>query len=90
MQSNCWSIYLLRCADNSLYAGITTDIDRRLNEHNHSNRLGAKYTRVRRPVTLAYLEQASDRSSASQREYQLKKLTKKEKEALVKKYLAQR
>ena len=78
-----WYVYFLRCADNSLYAGITTDIERRLNEHNTSNKLGAKYTRVRRPVSLAHLEQAIDRKSASQREYQLKQLSKKQKENLV-------
>ena len=86
MQSKTWYIYFLRCADKSLYAGITTDIDRRIEEHNHSNSLGAKYTRVRRPVTLAYLEQTTSRSVASQREYQLKKLSKKEKEYLVAQY----
>lgn len=78
-----WFVYFLRCADNSLYGGITTDIKRRLHEHNQSNTLGAKYTRVRRPVTLAYSEQADNRAQASQREYQLKQLNKKAKEHLV-------
>ncbi|GLX79109.1 hypothetical protein tinsulaeT_24490 [Thalassotalea insulae] len=80
-----WFVYLLRCADNSLYTGITTDVERRLKQHNHCNKTGAKYTRVRRPVALAYLEPATNRSAASQREYQLKQLTKAEKERLVKK-----
>ncbi len=83
MKSESWFVYMLRCADNSLYAGITTNLERRLSEHNHSNRLGAKYTRVRRPVCLAYSEKVENRSQASQREYQLKKLSKANKEKLV-------
>jgi len=81
-----WTVYLLRCHDNSLYAGITTDIERRLAEHNNS-KLGAKYTRARRPVALAYQESAVDKSSAAKREYQLRTLSKKKKEQLVKLYL---
>jgi len=78
-----WFTYFLRCSDNSLYAGVTTDLKRRLFEHNNSNKLGAKYTRVRRPVSLAYAEHNLDRKSACQREYQLKKLSKEKKEHLV-------
>ena len=81
--SSPWFVYLLRCADNSLYGGITTDLNRRLSEHNDSNKLGAKYTRARRPVCLAYAEQCTNRQSASIREYQLKKLKKCQKEQLV-------
>jgi len=84
--SSSWFVYLLRCADNSLYAGITTDLKRRLSEHNNSNKLGAKYTRARRPVCLAYSENCTDRQSASIREYQLKKLKKSEKEQLVSRF----
>jgi putative endonuclease len=80
-----WWVYLLRCNDNSLYAGITTDISRRLHEHNTS-KLGAKYTRARRPVTLAYQEKVENRSKASSREYQIRKLNKLKKENLVKIY----
>lgn len=82
---NTWFVYLLRCNDNSLYAGITTDIERRLHQHNHT-KLGAKYTRAKRPVTLAFIESATDKSSASKREYQLRKLTKTSKEQLVSTY----
>lgn len=82
---NTWFVYLLRCNDNSLYAGITTDIERRLHQHNHT-KLGAKYTRAKRPVTLAFIESAADKSSASKREYQLRKLTKTSKEQLVSTY----
>ena len=78
-----WFVYFLRCADNSLYAGVTTDLKRRLQEHNHSNKLGAKYTRVRRPVSLAYAETAENRQTACKQEYQLRKLKKAKKEQLV-------
>ncbi|WP_343816208.1 GIY-YIG nuclease family protein [Colwellia asteriadis] len=81
MQTTWW-VYLLRCNDNSLYTGITTDVSRRLHEHNTS-KLGAKYTRAKRPVTLAYQEEALNKSTAASREYQLRKLTKQKKEHLV-------
>lgn len=74
---------MLRCADNSLYTGITTDIDRRLNEHNTDNKKGARYTRVRRPVELVYIEDCHNRAQASTREYHLKKLPRLEKLKLV-------
>lgn len=76
-----WYVYLLRCADGSLYAGITTDPDRRLAEHNAGT--GAKYTRARRPLALAWLEPAADRAAASRREYQVRTLAKADKERLV-------
>ena len=82
-----WWVYLLRCNDNSLYAGVTTDIKRRINEHNTS-KLGAKYTRARRPVSLAYLEQVANKSIACKREYELRQLSKHKKEQLVDKYFA--
>jgi len=83
-----WFVYYLRCVDNSLYAGITTDLDRRLTEHNNCNKSGAKYTRVRRPVSMVYHEVHLDRKSASQREYQLKQLTKLQKEKLVSNFIS--
>lgn len=86
MNDKPWFIYLLRCADNSLYAGVTTDLERRLHEHNQSRTKGAKYTRVRRPVTIAYAEQATTRQHACQREYQVRKLSKHEKEKLANAY----
>lgn len=67
-----YHIYILQCADNTLYTGITTELDRRIEEHNSSAK-GAKYTRARRPVTLVYSEKYDDRSSASKREYEIKK-----------------
>jgi putative endonuclease len=84
-QTNTWTIYFLRCNDNSLYTGITTDIKRRLHQHNKT-KLGAKYTRARRPVVLVYSETAADKSTASKREYQLRTLTKKQKEKIVSAY----
>lgn len=86
-ENSSWQVYLLRCNDNSLYAGITTDIERRLQQHNNS-KLGAKYTRARRPVSLVYIESANDRSAASKREHQLRLLTKLKKEQLVQTYQA--
>lgn len=77
-----WYVYILRCADNSLYTGVTTDPARRLSEHN-SSRNGARYTRARQPVTLEYLETAEDRSAACCREYALKQLRRIDKEALI-------
>jgi putative endonuclease len=73
---------MLRCADNSLYTGVTTDVERRVVEHNAEKSV-TKYTRVRQPVSLAYFEKAESRSEACKREAQLKKLTKKDKETLV-------
>jgi putative endonuclease len=84
--SQHWFTYLLRCNDNSLYAGVTTDLNRRLAEHNNDNRLSAKYTRARRPVTLVYAESCINRQTACQREYQLRKLPKHKKEQLVCQY----
>lgn len=77
-----WYVYLLRCADNSLYCGVTTDIERRIHEHNHCNKKAAKYTRVRRPIHLAYQEACDSKQAAYQREYQIKRLTKQKKEVL--------
>ncbi|MDH5185029.1 MAG: GIY-YIG nuclease family protein [Gammaproteobacteria bacterium] len=73
-----WFVYLLECADQSLYTGITTDLERRVDEHNGS-KLGARYTRSRRPVRLLYHERYDDRSSATQREIQIKRFSRKEK-----------
>lgn len=80
-----WKVYMVQCADHTLYTGVTTDLKRRLEEHNQSH-LGAKYTRVRRPVYLVYAEPADDRSSACRREAEIKKLTRKKKLELVSRY----
>ena len=80
-----WYIYIVKCIDNTLYTGITTDIDRRILEHN-SIGLGAKYTRSRQPVELIYLESCKSRSIASKREYAIKKLKRIEKLSLIQDY----
>ena len=81
-----WYVYIVRCVDNSLYTGITTDIERRMRQHNSDIRGGAKYTRMRRPVCLVYAESVSSRSMAAKREYEIRNLNKIEKEALISLY----
>lgn len=78
MKAEKWYVYILKCADNTLYTGVTTDMERRLKEHNHE-KTGAKYTRARRPVSLVYQETYLTRSEATRREAELKKLSKVEK-----------
>jgi putative endonuclease len=78
-----WTVYVLRCGDNSLYTGVTTDLQRRLNEHNHDNKLAANYTRSRRPVKLVYRELYNTRSEALKREMTIKRLSKAQKERLI-------
>jgi len=77
-----WRVYILKCSDDTLYTGITTNLDKRLNEHNHL-KTGAKYTRIRRPVKLAYFESLANRSEASKREYEIKQLSRKQKLELI-------
>jgi len=78
-----WAVYMVQCADQSLYTGVTTDLDRRIDEHNGCDQKGAKYTRTRRPVALVYSEACQDRARACQREAALKKLTRRQKLALI-------
>lgn len=73
-----WVMYVLECSDFTLYTGITTDISRRINEHNMTSK-GAKYTRSRRPVSVIYTEEFENRSSATRAELRFKKLTRKQK-----------
>jgi len=75
-------IYILECSDGTLYTGIATDVKRRLDEHNNSDK-GAKYTKVRRPLKLVYTEESENRSSASKREYEIKKLSREKKLELI-------
>lgn len=77
-----WFVYMVCCADATLYTGITTDLGKRIQQHN-SSRGGAKYTRGRRPVSLVYFEEVANRSLACRREYDLKKLSSKEKQLLI-------
>lgn len=76
-----WYVYMLRCGDGSLYTGSTTDVERRLREHQGGT--GARYTRSRPPVTLAYAEEAPDRSAAQRREAAIKKMPRAQKLKLI-------
>lgn len=76
-----WQVYILRCADGSLYAGIAKNLAARLAAHNAGD--GAKYTRARRPVELVYTEPALDRAAAQKREAEIKRLAAKDKRNLV-------
>jgi putative endonuclease len=76
-----WQVYIILCTDNSLYTGITLDINRRLSEH--GGVLGAKYFRGRKPQQLVYLESGHNRSSASKREAAIKRLKRTEKVGLI-------
>jgi len=77
-----WWVYMLRCADGSLYTGITTDVTRRVAEHNGDGDAGARYTRSRRPVRLVYAEAAASRAEATRREAAIKRLDRTHKLAL--------
>ena len=79
--SQLWWVYVLRCADRSLYTGVTTDMHRRVRQHNAGT--ASKYTRSRLPVRLAYHEKAAGRGAALQREAAIKRLTRKGKEKLI-------
>jgi putative endonuclease len=80
-----WHVYMVCCKDNSYYTGITTDLSRRMIEHN-SPKKGARYTRSRQPVELAYFEKVASRAIAARREHQIKKLTPAGKKQLIKTY----
>lgn len=76
-----WVVYFLRCNDNSLYCGITNDIEKRIKVHNMGK--GAKYTRNKLPVKLVYIQKVDNKSEALKLEYKLKKLTKRDKEKMI-------
>ena len=81
-----WFLYVVRCSDDTLYAGVTTDPLRRLREHNKSSTRGAKYTRARRPIRdMVLLGKFSSRSDALKAEHKFKKLTREQKEELINK-----
>ncbi|MBI3626973.1 GIY-YIG nuclease family protein [Candidatus Uhrbacteria bacterium] len=77
-----YHLYILNCADNTLYTGITTNLERRLKEHNLS-KIGAKYTKARRPVTLLYSKKFRTRSTATKAEAKIKNLSRAEKQLLI-------
>jgi predicted GIY-YIG superfamily endonuclease len=76
-----WYLYILSCADNTFYTGITCDLSRRLEEHNAGR--ASKYTRCRRPVTQVFTKQFPDRSAASKAEYRTKQLPRAQKQKLI-------
>lgn len=86
---DCWYLYLIRCSDNSLYTGITTDVSRRLAQHQNidGKAKGAKFLRGKQPLTLVFSATVGDRSEALKIEYRVKQLGKSDKEALVSKQL---
>ena len=75
-------LYIIQCADDTLYTGITVSLERRMQEHN-SSKLGAKYTRARRPVKLLYFQKYRFRSTATKAELKIKRLSREEKLALL-------
>lgn len=76
-----WSVYILECADGTLYTGISPNIEQRIQAHNSGK--GAKYTRTRLPVKMLYQEMQLSRSDAAKREWQIKQLTRSEKLKLI-------
>lgn len=76
-----WFVYMLRCADGSLYTGITTDVNRRCQQHNAGT--ASRYARSRGPIRLVYQEAHADRSQASKREAAIKALSRRQKEAMI-------
>ena len=81
--ANTWKLYILRCSDGTLYTGITTDVEKRLEAHRTGK--GAKYTRGRGPLELVYREECGDHSAALKRELEIKKLPREEKKKLIEK-----
>lgn len=80
MEAN-WYLYILRCGDDTLYTGITTDVEKRLEAHRTGK--GAKYTRGRAPLELVYREECGSHSNALKRELAVKKLTREQKESMI-------
>lgn len=81
--SDSWHIYILECADRTLYTGIAVDIEKRLAEHNTNNIKAAKYVWARRPAKIVYQETVDTRSKAQKREHAIKQLTRQMKLALI-------
>lgn len=79
--ANIWKLYILRCGDGSLYTGITTDVEKRLEVHRSGK--GAKYTRGRGPLELVYTEECGTHSDALKRELEIKALPREEKQRLI-------
>ena len=86
MTSKPWFIYMLKCANGSLYTGISTDVHRRFEEHQSQGEKCAKFLRGKAPLKLMYIEEAEDRSLATQREMAIKKLSRLQKQRLIETY----
>ncbi|MDG1461231.1 MAG: GIY-YIG nuclease family protein [Luminiphilus sp.] len=82
-ESRSWWVYLVRCADSTLYSGVTVNLMRRLRQHNGELVGGARYTRGRRPVELVWQKSASSRSEAQQLEAQTRRLSRRDKQKLI-------
>jgi putative endonuclease len=80
---NSWHVYILKCADSTLYTGIAKDLQRRLMQHNGAHAGGPKYTRGRRPVSLVWSDEVPDRRTALQREAVIKRLRRNDKLLLI-------
>ena len=78
-----WYVYIVKCADGSLYTGITKDLERRVREHNYDNCLGAKSLRYRRPVSLVFSEEFETQTDAAKRERSIKRWTREYKLKLI-------
>ena len=85
---NTWYLYILRCKDSTLYTGITTDVEKRFQTHQSGK--GAKYTRGRRPLELIYRELCGTHSDALKREWEVKQLSREEKQKLIARYAEQK
>lgn len=83
MMASVWYLYMLRCGDGTLYTGITTDVEKRLEAHRSGK--GAKYTRGRGPLELVYRETCGDHSAALKREWEMKQLSREKKEGYISK-----
>ena len=79
-----YKVYILKCSDNTLYTWITTDLDRRVRQHNWEIVWWAKYTKIRQPVKVVYYEESENRSDASKRECEIKKMRREDKLKLIK------
>jgi putative endonuclease len=84
LEMKTWTVYIVRCADDTLYTGIARDTARRVAQHNSNDLLAARYTRGRRPVVLVYQDVVATRSAALKREYRIKRMSREEKEKLIK------
>lgn len=83
-ENKSWLVYMILCSDDSLYTGITTDIERRFDQH--KNNKGAKYFYGRKPEKIVFIEKGHNRSTASKREYELKRYSKLKKLAIIDNY----